>query len=334
MKIAFVLYPGVIVSNKSNGIRSQAESWAKILGRLGHQVDLVNNWGDYDWSVYDAIHFFGAGEWVCNVAQSLSSKNQNLFFSPIIDYSPNNVWRDMLQYIKGRTKHTRFFKQCQSMKKVLARSEAEKELFCKGYGISEEKVAIVPLSFTEKYESIPFVNDKRENICLHISSLSQPRKNVLRLIEAANKYNFELILAGNPGTDVERKELEKTIGDNPKIQILGYISEEEKVSLYQRAKVFALPSVCEGVGIVALDAALFGCDIVITNIPGPKEYYKSCCIEVNPYDVDSIGKGIMQFLGGEKSYQPQLMKMVREKYSPVNIANELDTVYTNIVKVY
>lgn len=327
MKIAFVLYPGVIVSNKSNGIRSQAESWARILGRLGHQVDLVNNWNNYDWSEYDAIHFFGAGDWVCSVAQSMVNKNQNLFFSPIIDYSPNNAWREIVQYVKGRTRQTRFYKQCLPMKKVLARSEAEKNMYCKGYGICEDNVAIVPLSFTEKYENIPFPNNKRENFCLHISSLSQPRKNVFRLIEAAKKYDFELYLAGNPGSEEDRRRLDTCIGDNKKIHILGYISEEEKKSLYQRAKVFALPSICEGVGIVALDAALFGCEIVITNIPGPKEYFVNNAITVSPYDIDEIGKAVTDLMGGKETHQPRLSEEVKGKYSPFEIGRRLEHIY-------
>lgn len=328
MKIAFVLYPGVIVSNKSNGIRSQAESWARILGRLGHQVDLVNNWSNYNWNEYDAIHFFGAGDWVCSVAQSLSSKNGNLYFSPIIDYSPSNVWRDTIQYIKGRTKQTSFYKQCLTMKKVFARSKAEMDLFCKGYGINEDKIAIVPLSFTENYEHINVNDYKREKFCLHISSLSQPRKNVIRLIEAAKKYDFELYLAGNPGTNTERKLLEKNIEGYSKIHILGYISEEEKVSLYQRAKVFALPSLCEGVGIVALDAALFGCEVVITNIPGPKEYFKGNCFEVDPYDVDSIGQSIKSALENDTiCFQPKLRERVMANYSPEAISRQLESNY-------
>lgn len=46
----------------------------------------------------------------------------------------------------------------------------------------------------------------------------------------------------------------------------------------------------EGVGIVAVDAAIYGCEIVITNIGGPKEYYDNMAYTVNPYNIDDIGK--------------------------------------------
>ena len=35
MNIAYILYPEVIISGQSNGIRSQAENWAVSLKRLG-----------------------------------------------------------------------------------------------------------------------------------------------------------------------------------------------------------------------------------------------------------------------------------------------------------
>ena len=64
MNIAYILYPEVVISNKSNGIRSQAETWAFALRKLGHNVDLVNNWDNYDWKSYDIIHLFGSsGSW-------------------------------------------------------------------------------------------------------------------------------------------------------------------------------------------------------------------------------------------------------------------------------
>ena len=72
MKIAFILYPDVIISNKSNGIRSQAETWAELLRHEGVYVDLVNNWGNYNWKEYDAIHLFGAGRWLFSFVKRLS----------------------------------------------------------------------------------------------------------------------------------------------------------------------------------------------------------------------------------------------------------------------
>lgn len=52
-------------------------------------------------------------------------------------------------------------------------------------------------------------------------------------------------------------------------------------------------SLQEGVGMVALEAAAYGCEIVLTNYGAPKEYYGGRAILVNPMNVDEIGEAIM-----------------------------------------
>ena len=124
--------------------------------------------------------------------------------------------------------------------------------------------------------------------------------------------------------------LKKEIGNSPNIQVLGFISEEEKINLYKRAKVFALPSIMEGVGIVAVDAANYGCEIVITEIGGPKEYYGGKAFVVNPYSVDDIGRAIVEALSGNKSFQPELSKQVHKEFNKKHIAQLLLKEYQSL----
>ena len=174
------------------------------------------------------------------------------------------------------------------------------------FDVPEEVIAKVPLSYSHilKYEeNLP----PKEDFVFHMSLFTQPRKNALRLVQAAQKYKFKLKIAGNPGTKEAYQEFMKAINNAPNIEVLGFISEEEKLDLYKRAKVFALPSISEGVGIVAVDAALYGADIVVTNIGGSKEYYNGMAEIVNPYSVDEIGQACLRLLS-EKTYQPKLRK--------------------------
>ena len=102
--------------------------------------------------------------------------------------------------------------------------------------------------------------------------------------------------------------------------------DEEMLRLYATAKCFALPSIFEGVGLVALDAAACGCDIVITKLGGPHEYYSDMASMVNPMSVDEIGTSIKEFLEG-KTFQPELSKYVQENFSPEKNAELLGTIY-------
>ena len=102
MKIAFIIYPDVIISNKSNGIRSQAETWAELLRHEGVEVDLVNNWGNYNWKDYDAIHLFGGGRWIFSVIKRLSAINSKICWSPIYDPSIKTSIKDKIISYIGR----------------------------------------------------------------------------------------------------------------------------------------------------------------------------------------------------------------------------------------
>lgn len=332
MKIAYILSTTIIVSGRSNGIRSQAETWAENLRKYGHVVDYVSEWGNYDWKSYDAIHLFGEGEVFYYAVLALHKINPHIHWSPICDpdlnfnYTKSNIRNVVSKVTKGYVfPKSNTHSLIPLVEKISVRTMFEKEHLKRVYNIEESKFELVPLSYSNF--CTPFTPVQKEDFCLHISSISQPRKNVIRLIEAAKKYHFRLVLAGNKGSEKQFEPLKRAIGDASNIEVLGFISEEEKINLYQRAKVFALPSVMEGVGIVALDAAYYGCEVVLTNIPGPKEYYDGHCIEVNPMSVDEIGCAVMDFLHDKKKFQPQLKSHVDSMYSQNAITDTLVDCY-------
>lgn len=335
MKIAYIITPHAVV-DKSNGIKSQAITWGNALQQKGHQVDYVNIWNFYDWSSYDVVHFFGNGPWVNTIRTYLSKKNPRCVYSPIYDPNPfleskNQLIQKKLSKLTHGKWNCALYNVCkeyQGYKKILVRTDHEHEMIKKLFDVPEEVIAKVPLSYSHilKYEeNLP----QKEDFVFHMSLFTQPRKNVIRLVQAAKKYGFRLKIAGNPGTEDAYKAFMKVVNNAPNIEVLGFISEEEKIDLYKRAKVFALPSVSEGVGIVAVDAALYGADIVVTNIGGPKEYYNGMVEIVNPYNVNEIGQACLKLLNG-KTYQPELRKYINDNYSLNKISDLLIKEYSQL----
>lgn len=326
MKIAFVLSSPVL--SPSNGIVSQALTWKKGLEELGHDIVTVDMWQKNDWNSFDVIHFFGYGVYMRDLVNGLIKINKNIVVSPILD--PNYSIQRLKLYSKwgsnklGLTNPYYIMSSIKDkIKLFFVRSEFEKEYMVKGYGVPENRCVVVPLSFNI---SLPKETFEREPFCLHISLLMDERKNVKRLIDAAIKYKFKLILGGRVHNKEDEEKLKNWIGDNENIEYKGYLSIEEMISLYSRAKVFALPSTNEGVGIVALEAAALGCDIVMTKLGGPKEYYNSMAKIVDPYNIDEIGQGIVELING-KTYQPQLSKYIHKKFSSQIISEQLINAY-------
>lgn len=334
MRIAYVLGINEVLSGAGNGIKSQATTWANSLIELNQEVIFINPWDNYKWNEFDIIHIFGSSNsWFLPFAKQLKNKNPNIIWSPICDDITPPLIQRFKTYIGCNKLHTFSLpyirKQTYPLfKKIFVRSNYEGKYLIQAYQADPKKIVKIPLSISYNEEYIP---QEKENFCLHISSIYQERKNVLRLIQAANKYNFKLVLAGNIGTEQEFAPLKKAIQNNPNIHVLGFISEEEKISLYKKAKVFALPSIMEGVGIVAVDAANYGCEIIITKIGGPKEYYNNKAFIVNPYDVDEIGQSINEAMYGKKTFQPTLSKEIYKNYNKTHIAETLYKEYKSLL---
>lgn len=334
MKIGYIMYPGACYMGKSDGIIMQAEIWLQELEKRGHHVVKINSWGHYDWKNFDIIHVFGIGLWNYDMIHWGSSLNPNFVFSPIIDTN-TPMWKYRLATYAG-CKKLRLFSQNYVLRQIrddiklfFARSEYEANYLRQGYGISSHKIAIVPLSYRETNYN-PVI--QKEPFCLFVGTMTQERKNVSRLIEAAKKFDFNLKLVGNKGNAASEERLRRLIDNRQNIEIVGFVSDEELSSLYNRAKVFALPSINEGVGLVALEAAMHGCNIVITNIGGPKEYYpKGMAQTVNPYDIDSIGQAVLNALDDDTS-QPRLREYIEKKYNVSSCTDLLIDYYTKLLK--
>lgn len=327
MKIAF--YDIGYRLSKGNGVVSQAFTWKKGLEELGHEVTLCNGWDYYPLEDYDAIQIFGFNENIADFVYALSKKNRNIFITPILD--PNySILKAKLMSLYGSHRFrlsSRYssLRDCRKwVKGILVRSEFEKSYIVGAYDFKPELCHIVKLP-SGIIPQFPF--HEKEDFCLHISLLCDSRKNVKRLVDASVKYEFPLVLAGGLRNKKEKQTLVEWIKGKSNIKYLGWITEDQKKDLYQRARVFALPSINEGVGIVALEAACYGADVVITNLGGPKEYYGNYAIRVNPYSVDDIGLGIKTFLNG-KTFQPMLSSYINDHFSLKVISKKLETIYS------
>ena len=325
MKIAIImsgqgLEPG-------GGVRMQGLMWNNGLKQLGHSVDLISFWNEYDWKSYDAIIVLQMVGLFGVTIRQISMNNPNVLFAPILDPGPNAsiaryrfLARTMSKVknsfigrkLKYSSEFVDFYANKDYVKIFLTRSRQESEYVSKCFDVPMSKIRQVPLSL--RFEPLMHFPKYKENFCFHVSRLASVNKNVERLIKSAIKYGFNLKLAGYLHGDSERQWINKLIGDNTNIEYVGAISDEELKGYYKQAKVFALPSLTEGVGMVAMEAAAYGCEIVLTDLGAPKEYYNGLAELVNPFSVDEIGAAIVKCLNQGKS-QPDLFNFIKEHYS-------------------
>jgi glycosyltransferase involved in cell wall biosynthesis len=113
----------------------------------------------------------------------------------------------------------------------------------------------------------------------------EPRKNLLRLVEAARRVGVELRVVGERGwggVDVG--------GDG--VRWLGRVPDEELARLYRGARCVAYPSVYEGFGIPVLEAMACGAAVVTSRGGATEEVADGAAVLVDPLDPSEIAAGI------------------------------------------
>ena len=109
-------------------------------------------------------------------------------------------------------------------------------------------------------------------------------KGVPSLLRALNKAGSEpseipplsLTLAGGAGDEKEyRTILEMALSCPFPVNMTGKISQSELAGLYRESDLFILPSLGEGLPLSVIEALACGLPVVMTDLPGPREWLDS-----------------------------------------------------------
>lgn len=118
-------------------------------------------------------------------------------------------------------------------------------------GVPNKKIEVI---YNGSYEKTEKSNIKKD-FMFYVGRL-ETHKQVDQLIDIAKDTDFDLVIAGG---GPEKENLEKKIKEsNAPVKLLGIVSEEEKIKLYQNCSFFVSASGWEGFGLPFIEAAKFG----------------------------------------------------------------------------
>lgn len=140
------------------------------------------------------------------------------------------------------------------------------------------------------------VSVPREPIILSVGAI-QRRKNILRLVEAFEHAppGWRLLLAGMFGFEAEEALARIACSSRKEdIKVLDYVTRAELEKLYQRASIFAFPSLDEGFGMPVLDAMARGIPVLTSNRSAMPEVAGDAALLVDPTDIHSIADGLVR----------------------------------------
>lgn len=178
----------------------------------------------------------------------------------------------------------------------------------------------------------------------------EPRKNLISLIKAFSLFKRNnpddshfLIIAGkienvSAAESYFRKmnsELSKKDNSQVRKFVLfpGEVSEEDKRAIYEMSDALVYPSIYEGFGIPILEAMGVGTPVITSDTSGMKEVAGDAAYLINPFDVNSIAKGL-EILINNKNIRKELVKKGIERsklFSWEKCGKETEEVYQRVL---
>jgi len=203
-------------------------------------------------------------------------------------------------------------RHCRVARHILADSQATKQDLVEHYQADPDRISVVYLG---RDESLAPVTDRaiitavkqkygiHGDYLLYLGTL-QPRKNLIRLIEAfqaacqsTQNRTLKLVIAGKKGwlfDEIFNRTKELNLAGQ--VVFPGYVDEADKAGLLSGAMAYVFPSLYEGFGLPVLEAMACGAPVLTSHNSSLPEVAGEAALLVDPHRVDAIAAGLEQLI--------------------------------------
>jgi glycosyltransferase involved in cell wall biosynthesis len=184
-----------------------------------------------------------------------------------------------------------FFRSClETFDHVIAVSDyVRNDLIRRGY--SQKYVTTIETGLS----SFPDVGGGDGDFILSLGRLVRT-KGLDYLVEAMKEVDFKLVICGK-GPDQKRlaKKIDK-YGLGDRIEMKGWVEEDEKQRLMSSCRFFVMPSLFESLGLAAIELMAHGRPIVHTDVNGLPDTIKDGGVSVPPKDPAALSKAMKSLI--------------------------------------
>lgn len=195
---------------------------------------------------------------------------------------------------------------------IVADSLATKNDLVEFYGAKPGSITVVYLGRDETLASVKdlgvIVAAKAKyqlngDYLLYLGTL-QPRKNLLRLVEAFHRavtslqnQDLKLVIAGRQGwLYADIFESVQRLGLAGQVLFPGYIAETDKPALLSGALAYVFPSLYEGFGLPVLEAMACGAPVLTSNCSSLPEVAGQAALLVDPHDTTRMAEALVRII--------------------------------------
>lgn len=216
--------------------------------------------------------------------------------------------------------------------RILAVSEATKQIIVKNYGIPAQKIEVIynaidPSSFDDGYEydqrTYRYLEGLKVEGYTIISAVTRLTiqkglSNLVRALAKANeKYDrLVLLLAGDGEQRDELIRLAAELGISDKVFFTGFVRGKQWRDAYSVSDVFVLSSISEPFGLTALEAAHHDNALIVTKQSGVGEVLQSI-FRYDFWDVDRLADQMVG-IATSPALKESLRRNVQREYARIS----------------
>ncbi len=223
-------------------------------------------------------------------ALSVFSKAQAEYIKTIARYLKNGEKIASKEYLfRGHTASIKYILHEAAM--LLPNSESEYHRLSRDMGLSI-RYHVIPNGIDASIALKNYPESEKYKDAILCMGRIEPRKNQLNLIRALNNTNYQLYIHGKPSPNHQKYYAQCKAEAAPNVYIEHWLEEDELYTAYSNAKVHVLASYFETTGLSSLEAAVMGCNIVVTDKGDTRDYFQDRAWYCEPANVASIKKAI------------------------------------------
>ncbi len=360
MKVAFISRATLFIS--PGGDTKQLEETAAGLRTMGVTVDVYLTHQPIDYTQYDLLHFFNIIR-PADVIKHIRRSGKPCVISTIfVEYGTvkeegrggivstikKMIPESTFEYIKtiaravkngeqivskeyllwGHTKSTMY--AARNAKMLLPNSGSEYRRFVAKYPVATP-YHVVPNGINTKNLDRQYPENADYKNAIICMGRIESRKNQLNLIRALNNTTYKLYIHGKPSPNniAYFEQCKQEAASN--VHIGEHLDEDMLYTAYANAKVHVLPSYFETTGLSSLEAAVMGCNIVVTDRGDTHDYFKDDAWYCEPDDVASIKAAVDKAFNAP--YSQSFKKRILDSYTWQRAAEETYSAYMDVLKL-
>lgn len=308
------------------GVEVQMRSLARELNALGVEAEFFDAWKRYDLRDFDFFHLFGSHVGTYHLGRAVHSLGMRLIVTPVF-YSRQSPARVAAMVAVARnlrkqggfwTEHMFCKELCDMAESVMPNTEEEVTMIARGFGVPRQKMVEIPNGVEERfYRAAPDLFVKEYGIrdfVLYVGHIGWGRKNVLPFLRAVRKLDVPTVLIGPVIDNEYSRQCRELLDGSKKVTLIPGLPSDSPMleSAYAACDTLVLPSMYETPGLAALEAALAGAKVCLTQHGGTREYFGPHATYLDPKSEASIEMAIRGSLAKPRS--SELREHIRANY--------------------